>query len=127
MDFDTEIKQIAEELTNVIRKVDTSWSFSLGMAAPQIGYNRRLVALKESYGNYLLMANPEVIEQKWSFFSPSRCFSLKGVHFLKRYFWMKVRFQDLDGNKSEIVFRGPKAATMQQEIDHLNGILLTDY
>ena len=59
--------------------------------------------------------------------SPSTCFSLKGMHFLQRPFWMKVKYQDLDGASQEMTLRGPKAATMKQEIDHLDGVLLTDY
>lgn len=126
--FDTETEEIARLLKEVLKKVDHPLKiFGLGMAAPQIGYKKRIVALKQSFENYVVMVNPEVMEEKWSAFSPSACFSLKGIHFLKRPFWMKVSYQDLDGTSQEAIFRGPKAATMKQEIDHLNGVLLTDY
>lgn len=121
-------KKIAEELLAVIQKLDGPLKvFGLGMAAPQIGYSKRIVALKNSYNDYLIMVNPEVVEEKWHLPSVSTCFSLKGMHFLKRPFWMKVSYQNLDGTFQEMTLRGPKAATMKQEIDHLNGILLTDY
>lgn len=126
--FDAETEGIARQLKEVLKKVDHPLKvFGLGMAAPQIGYNNRIVALKRSFENYVVMVNPEVTEEKWHVFSPSACFSLKGIHFLKRPFWMKVTYQDLDGMSREAIFRGSKAATMKQEIDHLNGVLLTDY
>lgn len=126
--FDEETAKIADELRAVIKKVDSPLKvFGLGMAAPQIGYNKRIIALKNSYDDYLIMVNPESIEEKWQLPSPSTCFSLKGMHFLQRPFWMKMKYQDLDGNPQEMTLIGLKAATMKQEIDHLNGILLTDY
>ncbi len=126
--FDDETRKVADELKTVIRKVDRPLKiFGLGMAAPQIGYDKRIAVLKNSYGEYFVVVNPEIVEEKWHFLSPSTCFSLKGMHFLERPFWMKVTYQDLNGNSQEIILRGPKAAVMKQEIDHLNGMLLTDY
>ena len=69
------------------------------------------------------MVNPEIIEKKWQLPWLEGCFSLDGMHFTKRYFWTKVRYQDLNGNYHEEL--APKI--VQQEIDHLNGVLITDY
>ena len=122
--FNDEVKQISYELHEVLQKVDVRGSvFRLGMAAPQIGYNKRIIAIRESYGNYKTMVNPEIIEKKWQLPWLEGCFSLDGMHFTKRYFWTKVRYQDLNGNYHEEL--APKI--VQQEIDHLNGVLITDY
>ena len=122
--FDDEVKQISNELHEVLKEVDIYGSvFGLGMAAPQLGYNQRIIAIKESYGNYKTMVNPEIIAKKWHLPWLEGCFSLDGMHFTKRYFWTKVRYQDIDGNYHEE--KAPKI--VQQEIDHINGILITDY
>jgi peptide deformylase len=122
--FNDEVRQISNELHEVLKEVDIYGSiFGLGMAAPQLGYNQRIIAIKESYGNYKTMVNPEIIEKKWQLPWLEGCFSLDGMHFTKRYFWTKVRYQDIDGNYHEE--RAPKI--VQQEIDHINGVLITDY
>jgi peptide deformylase len=122
--FDDKIEQISNELYEVLKEVDIYGSiFGLGMAAPQIGYNQRVIAIKESYGNYKTMVNPEIIDSKWKLPWLEGCFSLEGMHFTERYFWTKVRYQDVEGNYHEE--NAPKI--VQQEIDHINGVLITDY
>lgn len=124
INFDNTAKEISNELTDVMREVDVYGSiFGLGMSAPQIGYNQRIIAIKESYGNYKTMINPEIIEKRWRLPWLEACYSLNGMHFTKRYFWTKVRYQDINGNYHEEY--APKI--VQQEIDHLNGVLITDY
>lgn len=125
--FGKNTRKIADDLLDAIRQVDSPFHIGLGMAAPQVGYNKRIIALKRAYHDYDLMINPQVIEQKWLLPSPSRCFSLSGIHIVPRYFWYKIKYQDINGNWYEETIRGSRAATLHQEIDHLNGILLTDY
>jgi len=122
--FDEDVQQISKELHQILKKVDIYGSiFGLGLAAPQIGYKERIIAIKESYGDYKTMINPEIIERKWRFPWIEGCFSLEGIHLTQRYFWTKVRYQDLDGNYHEELAE----KIIQQEIDHLDGILITDY
>ena len=126
--FDEQTKQIAEELKTVIVKADfRGHIFGLGLAAPQLGYNQRIIALKSSYGNYQIMVNPKIVEQKWHLPWTEKCLSLEGRYFLKRYFWIKVQYQDIEGNDFEETVIGPRAAVLQQEIDHIDGVLISDY
>ncbi len=126
--FDEQTKQISEELKEVIKKTDfRGHIFGLGLAAPQLGYSQRIIALKSSYGDYQIMVNPKIVEQKLQLPWTEKCFSLDGRHFLKRYFWVKVQYQDIEGNDFEETIIGSKAAVLQQEIDHLNGVLINDY
>ncbi|TSC57501.1 MAG: peptide deformylase [Candidatus Peregrinibacteria bacterium Greene0416_19] len=123
-----ETRHIAGQLAQKAHRLDHRFNvFSLGLAAPQIGYGKRVIVLKRSYGDYQVMINPEIRDRKWILPSISTCFSLKGLHILPRAMWVKVRYQDLDGNEHEEVRRGGRATILQQEIDHLNGILVSDY
>lgn len=126
-DFD-EAKKIVDKLTSVTKTVDKPWKLWLGMAAPQIGYNQRIIILRRSYGKYEVMVNPEVLKKKWLFLSTENCYSLKGKgrYLLKRYFWLKIKYQDLNGHSHQEVSIGPRAYTMQQELDHINGVLISD-
>lgn len=122
--FDDKVGKISNELHQVLKKVDIRESiFPLGMAAPQIGYNKRIIAIKESYGNYKTMVNPEITEKKWRLPWIEGCFSVDGLHFTNRYLWTKVKYQDIDGNYHEEW----ASRIVQQEIDHIDGVLTTDY
>lgn len=121
--FDSEVQKISNELHVVLKKVDRRGNiFGLGMAAPQLGYSKRIIAVKESYGNYKTMVNPEIIGKKWRLPWVEGCFSLEGRHMTNRYYKIKVKYQDIDGNAHE----EEAPMIVQQEIDHLNGILITD-
>lgn len=121
-----EAKKIANKLIEVTKKVDGPLKIWLGMAAPQVGFNKRIIILRRGQGNYTVMVNPEIIDQKWNFPIFSRCFSVKGVYIRKCPYWIKVKYQDLQGKFHTEVVKGGKAATLQQEIDHINGVLISD-
>lgn len=125
-EFDKKIEKIAKDLISVLKKVDLSFMPWYGMAANQIGYDKRVIALKRAYHKYIIMVNPEILDRKWNFYSISGCFSLKGMYLLKRFFWQKVRYQDLHGKYHEEVFKGGYSSVLQQEIDHINGRLVCD-
>lgn len=125
-DFD-DAKTIVDKLIEVTKKVDRPWKLWLGMAAPQIGFSKRIFILKKSYRHYTVMVNPEVLEEKWLLPLICKCYSLKGKFYLTRYhFWFKVKYQDLEGKYHTEVIRAGRAACFQQEIDHINGIMLSE-
>ncbi len=124
--IDENTRKVAKKLNKILRKVDRLCNPWLGMAAPQIGYNKRIIAVKESYHNYTIMINPEIKEQKWFLPIITSCFSLRGLYLTKCHYWFKIRYQDLVGKYHTRVLIGLKATLMQQEIDHLNGKLICD-
>ncbi|MSU75593.1 MAG: hypothetical protein EXS55_03710 [Candidatus Magasanikbacteria bacterium] len=118
---------IAKRLQDTLRKIDHPMNlFGLGLATPQIGENQRIIIVKDHYQEYITMINPEITEKRWLMPWTERCLSTKGRYFLKRYMWVKVNYQKIDGLKKEKTFFGPKAAILQQEINHLNGVLISD-
>jgi len=124
--FGGETEKIAKKLISVTQKVDKPWKIFLGMAAPQIGYNKRIVILRKSFGKYDTYINPEIIERKWFIPAPTACYSVKGIYITITPLYMKVRFQDLKGNLKEETLIGGLSGTMQQEIDHIDGRLISD-
>lgn len=119
-------KEIADKLIEVTKEVDGHLKPWLGMAAPQVGYNKRVIILKKLFENYEVMINPEIIEKRWNIPTFSRCFSVEGIYIIRAYYWIKVKYQDLQGYYHTEVISGGKAATLQQETDHINGILISD-
>ncbi len=41
-------------------------------------------------------------------------------------FWIKVKYEDLNQSLHEETIFGPRAVVLQQELDHISGILLKD-
>jgi len=126
INIDGSIQKIANKLTQVLRDIDKPFVPWLGMAAPQIGYNRRVIVIKEGLNKYLIMVNPEIVNQKWSFPAVSSCYSLKGLYLVKSPYWLKITYMDIKGNFHIEVFTGGQAILLKQEIDHLNGRLVCD-
>lgn len=121
-----EANEIAEKLIEVTGKVDGIYKPWLGMAAPQVGFDKRVIILKKSHGDYTIMINPEIVEKKYTLPIFSRCFSLNGVYIIKSPYWIKIKYQDLSGKYHQEIVKGGKAATFIQEINHINGILISD-
>lgn len=122
----SEAEIIAKKLIDVTSKVDKFFNLWIGMAAPQIGYNKRIILLKESKGKYKVIINPEIIETSRMIPTISKCFSVKGIYLLKNPLWIKLKYQDLMQKSHLEIFKGGKAVILQQELDHLNGILIPD-
>lgn len=125
VDFEnTTLKQrteIVRKMANALRA--TGHGMQLGLAAPQIGINKRVVIAK---GNVLF--NPEFVPTKApkdTFFEG--CYSVPGKVFKvprAPYGWLK--WQNIDGKHCEQKLKDINAVVVQHEIDHLNGICCCD-
>lgn len=124
--FDSEILEIVEKLQQILLKVDRPYKLWLGMAAPQIGYNKRIIVLKIDHRKSLIMINPEIIELKWLLPIITGCYSLKGLYLRKSHYWYKVKYQDEAGKYHQGIFKGGTAVALEQELDHINGKLACD-
>ena len=105
-----------------------------GLAAPQIGYQKRVIVVNEkllSDGKLdeceKIMINPEIVfkEEKYNF--KEACFSVAGEQLeIERSNFIKFKFLDLNGNQIEKDASGYYAACIQHEIDHLDGKFIID-
>lgn len=107
----------------------------VGLAAPQLGINKKLIAIHLTYDDKLYsyqLINPKVIshsvEQAY-LGGGEGCLSvdqeIEGYVIRNRR--VTVRAYDIDGNQIKIRLKGYPAIVMQHEIDHLNGIMFYDY
>ncbi len=96
---------------------------NLGMAYNVIGWRNG--------EEFNFMINPEVIEKSDKIVeTKSNCGSikLKEKISVKRPSWVTVSYYDVDGNFQTKKFSGKEAGyTIQHEIDHNNGKLITDW
>ena len=105
-------------------------SRGVGLAAPQVGVPIRLFVANpsdqpgEQEGVYV---NPEIVAACGSEVGEEGCLSLPMVTCkVKRATQVTVRATDLEGRPFEHSAEGLLARVFQHEMDHLNGILLSD-
>jgi len=97
-----------------------------GIAAPQIGAPVRMVYVEMDKPWALI--NPEIVDignedfEVWD-----DCFSFPNLLVrVSRAHNIRVRYQDLKGEWTEVDLEGDRAELLQHEIDHLDGVLAVD-
>ncbi|MFA6446996.1 MAG: peptide deformylase [Patescibacteria group bacterium] len=96
----------------------------IGIAAPQVGVNRRIIALDLGHEKKVLI-NPEIIKSSEVLVETEEgCLSVPGVWGLvKRPKRVQVRAIDRHGRRIDLELKNLQSVACQHEIDHLNGIL----
>ena len=103
----------------------------IGLAAPQIGVNRRVAVIDLSVGAdpgaRIVLVNPEVLESSGEQKEEEGCLSIPDLaERVVRPARVRVRHRDAQGAEHEIEATGLLARALCHEIDHLNGILYVD-
>lgn len=126
-EFDDRLRRTAADMIQTMHAAP-----GVGLAAPQVGLDFRLAVLDLSVGEdpkqVYVIVNPEVVTRDGSEIAEEGCLSLPGItDKVERPTLVTVRAQDLEGRPIEIRAEGWLARAFCHEIDHLNGVLFTDY
>ena len=123
-----EIKRIAKEMFLVMYATQ-----GVGLAAPQVGINKRLMVYNESgdktkWLQEVVMVNPKIVEySEGKDVENEGCLSFPDMRGdVERSKWIKVEAQKLNGKKMKKKFKGWEARIFQHEYDHLDGVLYPD-
>jgi peptide deformylase len=101
-------------------------ALGLGLAAPQIGVQRRIFTYDVGEGPHVIV-NPEIVETSGEWVYNEGCLSVPGMHFeIVRPKVVTLRGIGVDGNDVVIEADEILARLFQHEIDHLDGVLLLD-
>jgi peptide deformylase len=98
----------------------------VGLAAPQVGVQRRFFVYDIGEGPHVLL-NPEIVEATGEWEYEEGCLSLPGLAFeVIRPKVVTVKGHDLDGN--DVLIEGDEllGRVFLHEIDHLDGVLMLD-
>lgn len=103
----------------------------IGLAAPQLGEQRRVIAVADPAVEPLqplVMVNPEIVATTGPEVPfEEGCLSFPGLFFdVVRPRAVTVRYRDLTGAERELHDDGILARVIQHEVDHLDGILFID-
>ena len=97
-----------------------------GLAAPKIGISKQIVVIDVGEGPICLV-NPEIIEAEGEEIDVEGCLSIPGLRaYVKRSSRVVVNALNEKGRPIRVTGEGLLARALQHEIDHLNGILMTD-
>ena len=106
-------------------------SKGIGLAAPQIGISQRLIVIdiEEIDAEFppLALVNPTITESSGEELGEEGCLSLPDFRaIVRRFTEISINAQNVDGQAVHFSAQGLMARVLQHEIDHLDGILITD-
>ena len=111
----------------------------VGLAAPQVGHNVRMIVIAYDTGNpnnprvQMQLVNPRIVVnsvKKCYLSGGEGCLSVDGEHRGRVYRDFKIVVQAYDAKAKQdisLTARGYDAIVLQHEIDHLNGVLFYDH
>lgn len=125
-EFTADLEEIARDM------VETMYAApGVGLAAPQIGLDLRLMVIDVTVGEdpkqLIVMANPVLLAQDGEQHEEEGCLSVPGYSgVVARPAWVQVRGRDLKGEEVFMEGTGLLARAFCHEIDHLDGKLFLD-
>lgn len=132
---DPVLRRVADEVTDIDGKLvrlsedmlTTMYAEpGLGLAAPQVGVQRRLFVYDVGDGPRVLV-NPVISESRGEWVYDEGCLSVPGLSWeIVRPKEVHITGYDLDGNEVSIEADELLARLFQHELDHLDGIMLID-
>ena len=125
--FDEDLAELARDM------VETMYAApGVGLAAPQVGVEKRLAVVDasvgEEQGGLHVLVNPRIVEQSGTESDYEGCLSIPELsEKVARPAMITVEAQDLEGRPFSLEAEEFLARAICHEIDHLNGVLFVDH
>ena len=121
-DVNQEIKRLTDDM------IETMFEFEgAGLAAPQVGREKRIIIANLGNGRNLSLINPRILKRSGKVTMEEGCLSLPDIFVkVRRPKEVTVEGLDKNGEKLRIEAKSLLARILQHEIDHLNSILMID-
>ncbi len=121
--IDDEVREICRVMVEAMLRAGGA-----GIAAPQIGIAKRIIALDVD-GQFHVLINPELVSSEGETEETTEgCLSVPGVSApVTRNTRATIAGTTLDGERIEITGEGLLARAIQHEMDHLDGQLFLDH
>jgi len=99
-----------------------------GLAAPQVGVLLRIAVIEVPEHELITLINPEIVKREGERIVQEGCLSIPGYFGeIKRAVTVKVKAQNRHGKEFRLKAQGLLAQALEQEIEHLDGILYIDH
>jgi len=130
--FDQELATTAANMLKVMYAAQ-----GIGLAAPQVGINLKLMVFNQFADAQLkevreehekIFVNPTIVKMSDELFSDEEgCLSFPHIYGqVIRSNQVDVEYQSLTGEHKSVTYEGELAQIFQHEYDHLDGVLLVD-
>ncbi|MEM1202892.1 MAG: peptide deformylase [Acidobacteriota bacterium] len=125
--FDDDLRRLVDDMVETMYDAP-----GVGLAAPQVGVEKRLalvdVSVGREEGKLLVLVNPRIVHQEGSEVDFEGCLSIPRLsEKVKRPQAVKITAQNLDGEPFELETEGFEARAICHELDHLDGVLFIDH
>ena len=118
-----DIRTLAADMVETLVDADGA-----GLAAPQVGILKRVIAINLPEEEPYWLVNPEVKERSGTRQVTEGCLSVPGYEGLvTRSVVVHARALDAQGSKWRVTAEELLAQVLEHEIDHLNGIMYMDH
>jgi len=99
-----------------------------GLAAPQVGVLLRVAVIEVPEQELITLINPEIVKKEGERIVQEGCLSVPGYFGeIKRAVTVKAKAQNRHGKEFRLKAQGLLAQALEQEIEHLDGILYIDH
>lgn len=125
--FDDELRRLAHDMIETMHAAP-----GVGLAAPQVGVEKRLAVVDTSVGadpeTLRILVNPEIVEVQGQVVDSEGCLSIPDfTEKVLRPRQVVIRARGLAGEELELTADDFEARAICHEIDHLDGILFVDH
>jgi len=121
-DIDGSLAALARDMVETMHAAN-----GLGLAAPQVGVQKRLFVYQLPEQEPVTIINPVISDQRDEWEYDEGCLSIPGLYFpIVRPKEIHLTGYDLDGNEVSIEADEIEARCLQHELDHVDGTLLLD-
>ncbi|MCX7759868.1 MAG: peptide deformylase [Hydrogenothermaceae bacterium] len=126
-DFGKDFKEFVDKLIHTMYNSPGG----VGIAAPQVNKHIRTIIVDSSKSTHktnvvshglMVLSNPKIIHGEGEIIFREGCMSVPDyTGNVKRFYYIKVEAQDINGNLITFDTEGFEAVVIQHEIDHLDG------
>lgn len=119
-DLDGSLAQLVDDMVETMYEAR-----GMGLAAPQIGIQKRLFVYQLDERDPVAIVNPVIVETRGEWEYEEGCLSIPGLYFsIVRPKEVHLTGWDINGNEVSIEADELEARCFQHELDHLDGQLL---
>lgn len=123
VEINSEILETLDNMVDTMRNIR-----GVGLAAPQVGINKRMFVIEVEEGEVRKVINPEILELSDVIESNDEgCLSVPGIYKpVKRSVTVKIKYQNEKGEEVIEEATDLLGRAFQHEFDHLEGVLFVD-
>jgi|MTBAKSStandDraft_2_1061841.scaffolds.fasta_scaffold02178_7 peptide deformylase len=129
-----DVQEIDDGIRKIVKKmVRTMFKRNgIGLAAPQVGINKRIVVIDTSFGedrdHILVLINPQITQKgQETVVMEEGCLSFPELYIpVERSRSISVKAVSLKGEPLQFEATDYFARVIQHEVDHVNGVLMID-